>query len=172
MLFDCIDGLYFFLVNVDSHASTFIEAVFLSLLKIRSLKKHNSLPADVLPNDSEAYFLSPEGSLRKQTPRGHLNIFYFIKYVPETGGIRLFENLKMFYPPKGAAIAEPKVVQLFLLMFYPPKEIHLCMSWGPFEHLNIYLPYGLRKLGFKNTLGNRPLLSPENFYHGWWWWME
>ena len=22
-------------------------------------------------------------------------------------------------------------------------------------------------LGFKNTLGNRPLLSPENFYHGW-----
>ena len=25
------------------------------------------------------------------------------------------------YPPKGAAKAEPKVVQLFLLMFYPPK---------------------------------------------------
>ena len=41
------------------------------------------------------------------------------------------------------------------------------MSWGPFEHLNIYLPYGLRKLGFKNTIGNRPLLSPKNFYHGW-----
>ena len=41
------------------------------------------------------------------------------------------------------------------------------MSWGPFEHLNIYLPYGLSKLGFKNTLGNRPLLSSENFYHGW-----
>ena len=50
------------------------------------------------------------------------------------------------------------------------------MSWGPFEHLNIYLPYGLRKLGFKNTIGNRPLLSPKNFYHGWMvdggWWME
>ena len=41
------------------------------------------------------------------------------------------------------------------------------MSWGPFEHLNIYLPYGLRKLGFKNTIGNRPLLSPKIFYHGW-----
>ena len=41
------------------------------------------------------------------------------------------------------------------------------MSWVPFEHLNIYLPYGLRKLGFKNTIGNRPLLSPKNFCHGW-----
>jgi len=41
------------------------------------------------------------------------------------------------------------------------------MSWGPFEHHNIYLPYGLRKLGFKNTNGNRPLLSPKFFYHGW-----
>ena len=28
---------------------------------------------------------------------------------------------KRVYPPKGAAVAEPKVVQLFLLMFYPPK---------------------------------------------------
>ena len=41
------------------------------------------------------------------------------------------------------------------------------MSWGPFEHLNIYLPYGLRQLGFKNTIGIRPLLSPKFFYHGW-----
>ena len=41
------------------------------------------------------------------------------------------------------------------------------MSWGPFEHLNIYLPYGLRKSGFKNTIGTRPLLRSENFYHGW-----
>ena len=40
------------------------------------------------------------------------------------------------------------------------------MSWGPFEHLNIYLHYGLPKLGFKNTIGNRPLLRSENFYHG------
>ena len=32
--------------------------------------------------------------------------------------IRLFEILEMFYPPKGAPKAEPKVVQLFLLMFY------------------------------------------------------
>ena len=32
--------------------------------------------------------------------------------------IRLFEILKTFYPPKGAAKAELKVVQLFLLMFY------------------------------------------------------
>ena len=31
--------------------------------------------------------------------------------------IRLFEILKMFYPPKGAAKAEPMLVQLFLLMF-------------------------------------------------------
>ena len=34
---------------------------------------------------------------------------------------------------------------------------------GTFEHLNIYLPYGSRKLGFKNILGNRPLLSLEFF---------
>ena len=49
------------------------------------------------------------------------------------------------------------------------------MSWGPFEHLNIYLPYGLRKLGFKNTIGNRPLLSPIFFIMDGWWmdgWME
>ena len=49
------------------------------------------------------------------------------------------------------------------------------MSWSPFEHLNIYLPYGFRKLGFKNTFGNRPLLSPKNFYRGWMvdgWWMD
>ena len=35
--------------------------------------------------------------------------------------------------------------------FYPPQEIHPCMSWGSFGHLNIYLN-GLQKLGFKNTL--------------------
>ena len=41
------------------------------------------------------------------------------------------------------------------------------MSKGPFEHLNIYLQYGLRKLGFKNTILHRPLFDPENFYRGW-----
>ena len=38
------------------------------------------------------------------------------------------------------------------------------MSKGPFDSLNIYYPYGLRKSGFKNTICNRPLLRPENFY--------
>ena len=38
------------------------------------------------------------------------------------------------------------------------------MSKGPFNSLNIYYPYGLRKSGFKNTIGNRPLLRSENFY--------
>ena len=52
-------------------------------------------------------------------------------------------------------------------MFYPPQEIYLYMSKGPFEHLNIYLQYGLRKLGFKNTILHRPLFDPKNFYHGW-----
>ena len=55
---------------------------------------------------------------------------------------------------------------------YPPQEIHLFMSWGPFEHLNIYLHYGLPKLGFKNSISNRPLLCPKNFLSwmvdGWW----
>ena len=38
----------------------------------------------------------------------------------------LFLSLKIFYPPKGgAAKAEPKVVQMFLLMFYPPKRVSL-----------------------------------------------
>ena len=37
------------------------------------------------------------------------------------------------------------------------------MSWGSFEHLNNYLAYGLRKFSFKNTIGNRPLLSPVFF---------
>ena len=32
--------------------------------------------------------------------------------------IRLFEILKMFYPPEGLCGAEPKGVQLFLLRFY------------------------------------------------------
>ena len=41
------------------------------------------------------------------------------------------------------------------------------MSKGPFEHLNIYLQYGLRKLGFKNTILHRPLFDPENFYYAW-----
>ena len=46
------------------------------------------------------------------------------------------------------------------------------MSNCPVEHLNIYLPYGLRKSGFKNTLCNCLLLSPEYIYHGWiGWWM-
>ena len=38
------------------------------------------------------------------------------------------------------------------------------MSKGPFDSLNIYYPYGLLKLGFKNTAGNRPFFDPENFY--------
>ena len=38
--------------------------------------------------------------------------------------IGFFEILKMFYPPKGAAKAEPKVVQLFLL------SILLCLRNG------------------------------------------
>ena len=45
------------------------------------------------------------------------------------------------------------------------------MSKGPFDSLNIYYPYGLLKLGFKNTTGNRPFFYHENFYlgHNIWW---
>ena len=57
-----------------------------------------------------------------------LRLFPFIEFWVRKGildfkthrAYRLF-CFKMFYPPKGAAKAEPKVVQLFLLMFYPPK---------------------------------------------------
>ena len=41
------------------------------------------------------------------------------------------------------------------------------VSCGPFERLNIYPPNGLRKLGFKNTIRNDPLLNLKNLYHGW-----
>ena len=69
------------------------------------------------------------------------------------------------------AVFQPPKTHLNTNFIYLPQEIHLCLCWGPFEHLYIYLSYGLRKLGFKNNLGNRAVLSPENFYHGWWWWM-
>ena len=38
--------------------------------------------------------------------------------------IRLFGTLKLFYLPKEAAKAEPKVVQLLLLMFFLGLETH------------------------------------------------
>ena len=69
----------------------------------------------------------------------------------------------MIHPPQGAAKAEPKVVQLFLLIFYPPKG--LCEAepeWGPFDILSILLclEKGVWHLQF--TAGNLPFLNLEN----------
>ena len=47
---------------------------------------------------------------------------------------------------------------------YPPQEIYLYMSKGPFDSLNIYIHYGLRNLAFKNISDDGPFLTPENFY--------
>ena len=46
---------------------------------------------------------------------------------------------------------------------YPPVEIYLYMSKGPFDSLNIYIQYGLRNLGFKNTNEDGLFLAPEIF---------
>ena len=53
--------------------------------------------------------------------------YFIIKYI-----------LRTFYPKKGAAKAEPKVVQLFLLMFYPPKGDTQYLTRGPIDTLSIY----------------------------------
>ena len=74
------------------------------------------------------------------------------------------------YPMRVLLSQSPFVDKTFnssILKYHYPRRRYI-MSWGPFERLNIYLPNGLRLLGFKNTIGNRPLLTPENFYQGWW----
>ena len=38
------------------------------------------------------------------------------------------------------------------------------MSKDPFDSLNIYIDYGLRNFAFKNSGGNGPFLTTENFY--------
>ena len=77
-------------------------------------------------------FYPPEG-VCFAAPKGS-NCFYlcFIGVGRGTGGVNLpavfclFENLKMFYPPEGlCAEQSPKVVQLFLLMFYLGKETYI-----------------------------------------------
>ena len=48
--------------------------------------------------------------------------------------------------------------------FFFAFDMQLYNSKGPFDSLNIYCPYGSRISGFKNIIGNRPLLRYENFY--------
>ena len=50
----------------------------------------------------------------------------------------------MFYPLKGAAKAEPKLVQLFLLMFYPPEGAAKAVTEG----VPIVFPYVLQRCSF------------------------
>ena len=40
---------------------------------------------------------------------------------------------------------------------------YIYMSKGPFDSMNIYCLYGFPKSGFTIIIGNRPLLTPENF---------
>ena len=54
-------------------------------------------------------------------------IFDFQKSFNLQAGIRRFEILKMFYPPKGRLLADSKGVHLFLLMFY------LRMGWMGYQ---------------------------------------
>ena len=77
--------------------------------------------------------LSPEGTLR---PNGvHLTVFPFYCVWERVFGplfseavIRLFEILKMFYPPKGLCEAEPNGVHLTVFPFYCVWET----VFGPF----------------------------------------
>ena len=70
-------------------------------------------------------FYLPKGLCESRTQWGPFDVFPFycvwervFDSFTSQAGIRLFEILKIFYPPNGAAKAEPKVVQLFLLMSY------------------------------------------------------
>ena len=76
--------------------------------------------------------------------------------------IRLFETLKMFYPPKGAAKAVSKVGQLLLRVFYSPKG--LCMQIPMEVQLVLAMTYCVRKriLDIQFTGGNSPFLNLEN----------
>ena len=70
--------------------------------------------------------------------------------------IRLFEILNVL-SPEGTAIAEPKVVQLFLLMFYPPKG--LCKAdteGGPIVFTYVLFWVRKRILDFQFTGGFLP----------------
>ena len=51
-----------------------------------------------------------------------------------------------------------------LCTLYPPQKIYLYMSKGLFD-ISYYLShYGLRNVGFKNTIEDVPFLNPENVY--------
>ena len=69
--------------------------------------------------------LSPQGSCESRTEGGPIVFTYVLFVLGNDFDLsksqyygNLFFFLEMFYPPKGAVKAEPKVVQLFLLMFY------------------------------------------------------
>ena len=68
------------------------------------------------------------------------------------------------YRPGSKCEALQLGVHLILLYFIPRRRYIFIYVQGSIWCLLIFIHYGLRNLGFKNTGGDGPFLNPENFY--------